>query len=916
MSVITRMPTCVLVIEGGDLLGPYHIGAYRALLNMGLQPKWVCGSSIGAISAAIIAGNAPSDQVSRLLQLWDFVSERARFEASMGGRLRRLLGSAFNFAAGRTSEPNLLDRRWQRAFLTSLTPQAAVLQDTALLREALYRFVDFYRISTGETRLTLSATNAISGNLRLFDSRSVALHVDHVIASSASAPFSPRIRIDGIPYWDDEFGASTALEALVRDQPAGHTIVFVFDLWSGRGARPESNEDYPWRAKRILNANRVAAHIDAVATKVNLRHLLGEDSGFSARDLSAAASHHGEQEVERHLDVVHMVPPPAVQIPARGVQFLGGSIGELGGAGYRDMEKAIDVSGIGHRETQLGGAVLHRVEGEILTTRTETDLWSTTGWRESASAGPRVTPSFFFALEGAAARCDEVVWGAAFDLVFHYDLLPEAALAGIRGKRLGRLLQGNAALGIDIIPKGLLLVDGGAGRVATFQGGRMVGDPPRFRLKAPNKSVDVEPAPRGVQVVFTIAGSMIYNFFLEIRLVDVLGHDPCRTRVIDLDLQELAAIQVEPRTARLYIISKGDSWLIYGNIDGVELTPDLTSEISASKLDAAYSKVLLGQFTAIAGDAIWRNIDKDLRFPAEDEQAALACMKATVAAGWQLYRSFSADPVFKKALDLIDNLPNGSKITIVTSSSAFPWELFYPLQYVLDYPPENCRPEKFWGCRFVIESLLITTTEEEKLPPDHQQPGTLHVSMGLNSGIDNEPPWPGRPLLPVQFQKDYVDTALKVHGAYFDQYDAIFDTLRTGYRASLIYFFCHGAASQLKFDNSKSIFMPDHVMGESYPCWPIVFLNACDAADISPLSFFPFRTQFRKKKAAGLIAPSFPIPTLFAAVFAKAFLTRYADHEPVGEILLNLRRELLAKNNPLGLWYSLQCPLDVRAPEN
>jgi len=168
----------------------------------------------------------------------------------------------------------------------------------------------------------------------------------------------------------------------------------------------------------------------------------------------------------------------------------------------------------------------------------------------------------------------------------------------------------------------------------------------------------------------------------------------------------------------------------------------------------------------------------------------------------------------------------------------------------------------------------------------------------------------------VQLQKDYVNASLKNFAVYFDQYQAILDTLTTSHRASLIYFFCHGAASQLKFDDSKSIFKPTHVMGASYPGWPIVFVNACDAADISPLSFLPFRTKFRSKKAAGLIAPSFPIPTLFAALFAKAFFARYANHEPVGEILLNLRRGLLAKNNPLGLWYSLQCPLDVSAPEN
>ena len=56
---------------------------------------------------------------------------------------------------------------------------------------------------------------------------------------------------------------------------------------------------------------------------------------------------------------------------------------------------------------------------------------------------------------------------------------------------------------------------------------------------------------------------------------------------------------------------------------------------------------------------------------------------------------------------------------------------------------------------------------------------------------------------------------------------------------------------KLQFDKVKSTFTPFHVMGDSYPGWPIVFLNACDAADISPLSFFSFRTKFQKKNAAG-----------------------------------------------------------------
>ena len=49
----------VLVLQGGGALGAYQAGAYEALDEIGLLPDWVAGISIGAINAAIIAGNPP-----------------------------------------------------------------------------------------------------------------------------------------------------------------------------------------------------------------------------------------------------------------------------------------------------------------------------------------------------------------------------------------------------------------------------------------------------------------------------------------------------------------------------------------------------------------------------------------------------------------------------------------------------------------------------------------------------------------------------------------------------------------------------------------------------------------------------------------------------------------------------------------
>src|SRR6266545_2278093 len=60
----------VLVLQGGGALGAYQVGVYTALHEAGIEPDWVIGTSIGAINAALIAGNAPQNRLSRLREFW------------------------------------------------------------------------------------------------------------------------------------------------------------------------------------------------------------------------------------------------------------------------------------------------------------------------------------------------------------------------------------------------------------------------------------------------------------------------------------------------------------------------------------------------------------------------------------------------------------------------------------------------------------------------------------------------------------------------------------------------------------------------------------------------------------------------------------------------------------------------------
>jgi NTE family protein len=76
----------VLVLQGGGALGAYQVGVYQALHEAGVEPDWIIGTSIGAINAALIAGNNPESRLARLEEFWRRVrSPRAALVPHLAG---------------------------------------------------------------------------------------------------------------------------------------------------------------------------------------------------------------------------------------------------------------------------------------------------------------------------------------------------------------------------------------------------------------------------------------------------------------------------------------------------------------------------------------------------------------------------------------------------------------------------------------------------------------------------------------------------------------------------------------------------------------------------------------------------------------------------------------------------------------
>lgn len=279
-----------LVLQGGGALGGYQGGVYEALHEAGLRPDWLAGVSIGAINAAIIAGNAPEQRVAQLHGFWDTISHPTGMQAWPWTSINQAYAAlptsdALRGWLGANGAVNALLHGQQGFFAPRLLPPfllsdgsaaATSFYDTSALRDTLLRYVDFDRINAGETRLSIGAVNIRSGNVVYFDSAKMQIRPEHVMASGALPPAFPAVEIDGEYYWDGGVVSNTPLQYVQADQPRRDTLALQVDLWSARGDLPATLSDVFERQKDIQYSSRTRLTTDMVARLQKLRAALTE----------------------------------------------------------------------------------------------------------------------------------------------------------------------------------------------------------------------------------------------------------------------------------------------------------------------------------------------------------------------------------------------------------------------------------------------------------------------------------------------------------------------------------------------------------------------------------------------------------------------------------------------------------------
>lgn len=306
----------VLVLQGGGALGAFQAGVYEQLSALDVEPDWIAGISIGAINAAIIAGNPPGEErLKKLRYFWNKVSGgMPNFWLPDSAHIRE---AAHLAAAGAVAlygvpgffRPHMMPVSW----MPHGAKEAISFYDTTPLADTLNQLVDWDRLNNGPMRLSVGAVDIESGNFVYFDTHGAhcgkggnyRLDARHIMASGALPPGLPPVEIDGRHYWDGSLVSNTPLAHVIENQCGKDMLVFQVDLFPAAGPMPQEITDvgsrlediqYSSRTRQVtdlyLRARQEHAAVRAVLAKLppdmaedpdvaRLRGLLGEESALN-----------------------------------------------------------------------------------------------------------------------------------------------------------------------------------------------------------------------------------------------------------------------------------------------------------------------------------------------------------------------------------------------------------------------------------------------------------------------------------------------------------------------------------------------------------------------------------------------------------------------------------------------------------
>ncbi len=309
-----------LVLQGGGALGSYQAGVYQALDGAGIAIDQVAGISIGAVNAALIAGNPPELRVKALRSFWDQTSAALPtfpiWTGDFGREMLHEASAAFvaTFGVPGFFKPNLLPP----AMAWPGSMQALSFYDSSQLAKTLDDLIDWDLLNDGPVGCAIGAVEIESGNFHYFDNRKERLDARHIMASGALPPGLPPVEIDGKLWWDGGLVSNTPLSYVLDTQDAD-LLVFQVDLFAASAARPKTIMDVMAREKEIRFSSRTRQISD------QLLKLRTEREAIRRVLRKLPAGMHNDPDVVRLTEMAREFPVNIVQLIYRANAWEGGS---------------------------------------------------------------------------------------------------------------------------------------------------------------------------------------------------------------------------------------------------------------------------------------------------------------------------------------------------------------------------------------------------------------------------------------------------------------------------------------------------------------------------------------------------------------------------------------------------------------
>lgn len=251
-----------LVLGGGNALGAYHSGLYEALHEADLEPEWIVGTSIGAVTGALIAGNRREDRLERLREfwrpartadpsVWSWMPDSWR---RTGAVLETLMAGRQGFFGPLGSTASWLGAD-QRA-------GAPALYATSTMTEMLTRSVNFDLLNEGPMRFTAAAVDVETGEEVIIDTACQRIGPDHIRASGSLLTTFPALEVDGRLLGDGGLSMNLPLDPVMEDDGSTPILCIAVDLLPLAAPRPQTLGEVMARMQDLTFAAQTARSLD------------------------------------------------------------------------------------------------------------------------------------------------------------------------------------------------------------------------------------------------------------------------------------------------------------------------------------------------------------------------------------------------------------------------------------------------------------------------------------------------------------------------------------------------------------------------------------------------------------------------------------------------------------------------------